>query len=140
MRVAELMHTDVKTIVPDASIADLVQSLADARVSGLPVVTTDGRVIGVVSATDVLEAAAERDDARARTNLFDRTTVSDIMSPNPRVIEPDSDVREAAKHMLYADVRRLFVQDGGRLVGVISQTDIAHAIGSGRLPTQTPSQ
>jgi CBS-domain-containing membrane protein len=35
MRVAELMHTDVKTISPDASIADLVQALADARVSGL---------------------------------------------------------------------------------------------------------
>jgi CBS domain-containing protein len=42
-------------------------------------------------------------------------------------------VREAAKHMLYADVRRLFVEDQGRLVGVISQTDIAHAVGTGRI-------
>lgn len=138
MRVAELMHTDVKTIAPDASIADLVQSLADARVSGLPVVTPDGRVIGVVSATDVLQAASEKDDAKARTNLFDRVTVRDIMTPNPHVIEPDSDVQEAARHMLYTEVRRLFVQDRGRLVGVISQTDIAHAIGSGRLQVQSP--
>jgi CBS domain-containing protein len=99
-------------------------------------VTPDAHVIRVVSATDVLQAAAEREDARARTNLFDRTTVRDIMSPNPRVIEPDSDVQEAARHMLDTEVRRLFVQDGGRLVGVISQTDIAHALGSGRLQTQ----
>jgi len=35
--------------------------------------------------------------------------------------------------MLYADVRRLFVEEKGRLVGVISQTDIAQAVGSGRL-------
>lgn len=135
MRVAELMHTDVRTIAPDASIAALVQALADARVSGLPVVTPDGRVIGVVSATDVLQAAAEPEDAKARTTLFDRTTVRDIMTPNPHVIEPDSDVQEAARQMLYTEVRRLFVQDRGRLVGVISQTDIAHAIGSGRLST-----
>ena len=57
----------------------------------------------------------------------------DIMTPNPLVIEPDADSREAAKHMLYADVRRLFVEDHGKLVGVISQTDIAHAVGTGRL-------
>lgn len=133
MRVADLMHTDVVTIPPDATIGQLVQSLADARVSGLPVVSPDGRVIGVASATDVLQAGAEQDDARARRLFFERTTVRDVMTPNPHVIEPDADARDAAKHMLYADVRRLFVQDRGRLVGVISQTDIAQAVGSGRL-------
>jgi CBS domain-containing protein len=55
------------------------------------------------------------------------------MTPDPYVIQPDADVREAAKHMLYADVRRLFVEDQGKLVGVITQTDIAHAVGTGRI-------
>jgi CIC family chloride channel protein len=127
------MQTDVKTIAPDASIGELVQMLADAHVSGLPVVNPDGRVIGVVSATDVLQAGAEQDDPKARAHLFDRMTVRDIMTPNPHVIKLDDDAREAAKHMLYTQVRRLFVQEAGRLVGVISQTDIAHAVGSGRL-------
>lgn len=133
MRVDELMHTDVRTIAPDASIAELVQSLADGRVSGLPVVNPDGTVIGVISATDVLQADAEQDEVKARRERFGLLTVRDIMTPNPHVIAPDADVREAARHMLYTDVRRLFVQDKGRLVGVISQTDIAHAVGSGRL-------
>jgi len=133
MRVADLMQTDVKAITPDASIDELVRSLADARVSGLPVVNTDGHVIGVVSAGDVLRAAAEQDDGQARAALFQRSKVRDIMTPKPHVIEPDADSREAAKHMLYADVRRLFVEDHGKLVGVISQTDIAHAVGTGRL-------
>ena len=132
MRVAELMQSDVRTIAPDASIAELVQSLADGRVSGLPVVR-NGRVIGVVSATDVLQASAEQDDAKARAHLFERMTVRDLMTPDPHVIEPDADAREAAKHMLYSEVHRLFVEEGGRLVGVITQTDIAHAVGSGRL-------
>jgi CBS domain-containing protein len=127
------MQTDVRTIAPDASIVELVQSLADSRVSGLPVVNPSGRVIGVVSATDVLQATAEQDDAKARRTLFERMTVRDIMTPNPHVIEPDADAREAARHMLYTEVRRLFVEDQGWLVGVISQTDIAHAVGTGRL-------
>jgi CBS domain-containing protein len=59
--------------------------------------------------------------------------VRDIMTPKPHVIEPEADVREAAQRMLYTEVRRLFVEDDGRLVGVISQTDIAHAVGTGRL-------
>jgi len=133
MRVAELMRTDVTTIAPDASIAELVQSLADSRVSGLPVVSSAGRVVGVVSATDVLQAAAEKDEADARAALFETMTVSDIMSTRPQMIQPDADARAAAQQMLYTEVRRLFVEDQGRLVGVISQTDIAHAVGLGRL-------
>jgi CBS domain-containing protein len=133
MKVAELMHSDVTTITPDASIADLVQSLADSHVSGLPVVSPSGKVIGVVSATDVLQAAAEQDDNKARSTMFEHTTVKDIMSTKPLVIAPDADAREAAQHMLYTDVHRLFVEDNGRLVGVISQTDIAHAVGLRRL-------
>ena len=95
--------------------------------------TPTGDVIGVVSATDVLQAGAEHTDARSRENLFEQQMVRDLMTPNPYVIQPDADVREAAKHMLYTDVRRLFVVDQGRLVGVISQTDIAHAVGTGRI-------
>lgn len=60
-------------------------------------------------------------------------TVAELVTPNPYLIQPDADVREAAKHMLYGDVKRLFVEDQGRLVGVISQTDIAHAVGTGRV-------
>jgi CBS domain-containing protein len=133
MRVAELMQKDVSVIAPDASVAQLVQTMADSRVSGLPVVNATGHVIGVVSATDVLQASAENDDARARQNLFANTPVRDIMTPNAHVIEPDADAREAAKQMLYGEIKRLFVEDKGRLVGVITQTDIAHAVGSGRL-------
>jgi CBS domain-containing protein len=133
MRVAELMQKDVRTIAPEASVAELVRAMADSRVSGLPVVSPTGHVIGVVSATDVLQASAEPEDSRARTTLFEHTMVRDLMTPDPFVIQPDADVREAAKHMLYGDVRRLFVEDQGRLVGVISQTDIAHAVGTGRI-------
>lgn len=133
MRVAELMQSDLTTVAPDSTVADVVQAMADGHVSGLPVVDTDGRVLGVVSATDVLQAAAEHEGSRGRTTLFEHTAARDLMTPGAITIEPDADVREAAQRMLYGEVHRLFVEDKGRLVGVVSQTDIAHAMGSGRL-------
>ena len=133
MRVAELMRSDLQTIGPDATVAEIVQIMSDTHVSGLPVVTSEGRMLGVVSATDVLRAAAEQNDPETRADLFENTTARDLMTPQPLVVEPEADVREAAQQMLYAEVKRLFVEDSGRLVGVISQTDIAYAIGTGKL-------
>jgi len=127
------MQKDVKSIAPDASVRELVTTLADQRVSGLPVVGTSGRVMGVVSATDVLQASSEKDDAVAQARFLEHTMVKEIMTPNAHVIDPGADVLEAAKYMLYTETRRLFVEDQGNLVGVISQTDIAHALGSGRI-------
>ncbi|MGE0159830.1 MAG: CBS domain-containing protein [Gemmatimonadales bacterium] len=133
MRVADLMRSDVKTVSPSTPVSEIVQLMADAHISGVPVVGTDGALVGVVSATDVLEAAADREDERARTDLFENTTARDLMTSQPLTVAANADVREAAQQMLYAEVKRLFVEDAGRLVGVVSQTDIAYAVGTGRI-------
>jgi CBS domain-containing protein len=133
MNVSELMRTQVRTIHVDATIAEAVQTMADAHVSGLAVVDRGGRVVGVLTTTDVLQAQAEHDDRRARTELFERTQVRDLMSSPPHTVGVDAAVRDAAKQMLEQEVHRLFVVDGDRLVGVLSQTDIARAVGSGAL-------
>lgn len=133
MRVAELMQTDVRTSSPEELVVDVVRALADSHISGLPVVDSTGHLLGVVSATDVLQATAEQDDAEARARFFEHTTAREIMTPVAYTIEPDAEVQEATQKMLYGEVRRLFVTDQGKLVGVISQTDVAHAMGMGRL-------
>jgi CBS domain-containing protein len=133
MRVAELMQRKVKTVGSEASIADAIVSLADAHVSGMPVVDGAGKVIGVLSTTDLLTAEAEVDDPVARQTLFENTAVREIMTPRPYTIEPGADIREAARQMLYADVHRLFVAEGDQVIGVISTTDIVRAVASGRL-------
>jgi CBS domain-containing protein len=55
------------------------------------------------------------------------------MTPRSRIIAPDADILEAAREMLYLDVHRLFVEDGGRLVGVLSQTDIVAAVATTKI-------
>ena len=133
MKVAELMRTDVKTVDIDATVGEAIATLADAHVSALPVTDVRGRIIGVVSTTDILCTLAETSEPDARERLFEETPVREIMTPRSRVIAPDADAHEAAREMLYLDVHRLFVEDQGRLVGVISQTDIVAAVATAKI-------
>jgi CBS domain-containing protein len=132
MKVADIMQTAVRTVPSDTPVSELVMSLADAQVSGLPVVDSGGRVVGVVSTTDLIAAQAETGSAQER-RILEQTSVQDLMTRKPLTIEPGADLRQAAQQMLYADVRRLLVEDEGALVGVISQTDIVRAIATGKM-------
>ena len=127
MKVHTLMQSPVITVKRDSTIGEAIVTLADHHISALPVLDGTGKMIGVLSTTDVLEAEAAASDYASRDQLFDDTRVEDLMTNRPLTIAPDSDVREAARQMLYGDVHRLFVEDGDRLVGVISRTDVVRA-------------
>jgi CBS domain-containing protein len=133
VKVADLIQRKVKTIHSDATVAEAIVSLADAHISGMPVVDGTGRVIGIVSSTDVLTAEAEAEDRDARQALLDATTVRDVMTPRPYTIAPEEDIREAACQMLYGEVHRLFVAEGDQVVGIITTTDIVRAVATGKL-------
>ena len=123
------MRTAVLTVEADHTVADAVVTLADGHVSALPVVDGRGRLLGVVSTTDILAATAEADPERRAEVL--ETPVRMLMSPRALTINPDAGVREAAQQLLYAEVHRLFVTDQGRVVGVVSSTDVVRAFATG---------
>jgi CIC family chloride channel protein len=133
MKIAELMQRQVKSILSEASVAEAVLTLADAHISGVPVLDGSGKMVGVLSSSDVLAAEAEAEDAVARQTLLENTQVREIMTPRPFTVTPTADVREAAQQMLYADVHRLFVVSGDEVVGVISTTDIVRAVAQGQI-------
>lgn len=133
MHVADLMHTDLKTITPDATVGDAVEALTDDHVSALPVVDARGRLLGVLSTTDILTAIAEAEGAEGRSRLFGDTLVRDLMTATPLTVDLEETITEAARHMLYLEVHRLFVTDAGALRGVISQSDIVGAVATARV-------
>jgi CBS domain-containing protein len=133
MKVAELMVTDLRTVEPDTTVGEALSVMTEYHVSALPVTDRHGRMIGVVSTTDVLEALTESSDAESRQQLFEVATVRDLMTPRPAVIPLDTDVKEAAQQMLYLEVRRLFVEDHGALVGVVSQSDIVRGVATAKI-------
>jgi CBS-domain-containing membrane protein len=133
MYVSAIMRTNLKTIGTDATVADAVAVLAHSGVSALPVLDRNGRVVGICSTRDVLDAEARCTDPHAREQLFARTMVLEIMTPWPATVRPQEDVREVAQRMLDGKVQRLFVEEAGALVGVISQTDIVAAVAAARV-------
>jgi CBS domain-containing protein len=133
MRVAEIMRTNLHTINVEATVADAVAALTDSEVSALPVLDRQGRAVGVCSTRDVLEAESRCHNAASRELLFERTLVLEVMTPWPTTATPDEDVRKVARRMLEQKVPRLFVEEHGALVGVISQSDIVAAVAATRV-------
>lgn len=133
MRVADVMRKNLVTVLADSSIADVVVALADSHVSAVPVVDEHGGMLGVISASDVLQAEAEAQDTEARTMVLEATVARDLMTRVVRTIGPEASLKEAALRMLYSDVHRLFVLEEGRLVGVISAMDLVATIATGQV-------
>jgi CBS domain-containing protein len=137
MLVRNLMTTDVITIGPDASLKEAARRMLEAGVSGLPVTSEDGKLIGIITEADFVSAEADR-RARRRAGLLrflDRPgdvpsterLVSDVMTTDLVVIEPDMDHAAAARLMQFEAVKRLPVVEEGKLVGLISRTDMLRA-------------
>jgi CBS domain-containing membrane protein len=133
VRVAELMASEVKAVAPDMSVADAVGLMTEHHISALPVIDTHSRLLGVISNTDILQAAAEATDEQSRQQLFEGTDVRDLMTPRPATVRLETDVKEAAQQMLYLEVHRLFVEENGRLVGVLSQSDIVRGVATAKI-------
>jgi CBS domain-containing protein len=140
MRVQDVMTTDVSTIGPDGLVKDAAIEFVQRRISGMPVVSSDGKVIGVISETDILpkESGEQRGGGLLQWFLdpddswinrrFDAVVVEDAMSSPALTILPERPLAEAAKVMLDEDVNRLPVVDpDGLLVGLVSRGDLIRA-------------
>ena len=128
MRVADVMQTNLRTVHGDQTVAEAVAVMADHHVSGLPVIDRQGRLVGVLSSSDVLEAEAGCGGTDALDRLFNDTLVQEVMTPRAQTLTPDATIKEAASRLLYLDIHRLFVEHEGRLVGVVSTSDLVRAM------------
>jgi CBS domain-containing protein len=132
MKVADVMQTRVISVTLDATLADAVVTLAEAHVSGLPVIDRHDRLVGVLSSSDVMGALADEHGLARGRDYLNETTVREVMTPRPATVPGGLELREAAQQMHYLGVHRLFVESEGALAGVISQTDIVSAVATGR--------
>lgn len=139
MQVSEVMTRDVVTVEEDTPLKDVAGLLLEHDISGVPVVY-EGRVVGVVSETDILykERGPEGEphgaiswlldapDGSCRRKLAARTA-GEAMSSPPVTIRPSRPLAQAAAMMLEHSVNRLPVVQGDRLVGLVTRTDMVRA-------------
>ena len=115
------MTTDVITVSTETGIRDAARLMFRNRVSGLPVTSPDGALIGIITEADFLRLEVERQEGA--TDLGE--TVGEVMSPGVVTTGPETEVRDAAKMMTFQDIKRLpVVDDDSRLLGIISRADI----------------
>ncbi|MFF9915572.1 CBS domain-containing protein [Streptomyces sp. NPDC013457] len=114
----------------DASYKEIVALMDEWKVSALPVVAGEGRVIGVVSEADLLPKEEFRTD-EPRPDEFDAASkagavrAGELMSSPAVTVHPDATLAEAARIMATRRVKRLPVVDGiGMLEGVVSRSDL----------------
>jgi CBS domain-containing protein len=116
--VRHAMTEDPRSIDASASAVEAARIMRDQHVGSLPV-TDDGQVIGMVTDRDITTRVV------AQGASAEEISVGDICSRDPISAEPDHDLDEALELMARHKVRRLPVVENGRLVGIVSQADIA---------------
>jgi CBS domain-containing protein len=146
----DIMRTDVVTVSYAAPLSEVEQVLADNKISGAPVVDEKGAIIGVVSLKDLVERYAEDQDARPRRGHgffhlsseetldedFDsfevpeeaEETARDVMTATVYTVPATAGLKEIATVLCKHKVHRVLVEEGGRLVGLISTIDILDAL------------
>lgn len=130
--VADLMTRSVVTVRGDATLAEALTYLATQHISGAAVMDHRQRLVGVISRSDIIEAQTELDEPEVRGRFLSETLVSEVMSSPALTVGPELALREAALAMEYGDVHRLFVEQSGELVGVLSRSDVSRALATGR--------
>jgi CBS domain-containing protein len=147
LKVLELMKSHVIKTTPDALIQEAVDMMDLYQISGLPVVDSADRIVGIVTEYDIIhallpqfsQAQAEPVESDRRQNFsalvkkVKHKTVSEVMTSPVFSIDENADVLEAVKIMLSHRIKRLPVTSEGRLVGVISRIDICQAMLEGQI-------
>jgi len=133
-KVADVMTTDVVTVRATASFKEVARLLGERRVSAVPVVDDDGRVVGVVSEADLLAKAqyprgldARPFEGRRRRALRAKAAGSTAreLASRPVVVTSEATVVEAVRLAARHQVKRLpVVGAGGELVGIVSRADL----------------
>ena len=123
LEVRDVMSTNVTSIPPDQTVARAAKMMAQNSISCI-VVVDDGKVEGILTETDFLKRVASRDGD------FDKRRVAEIMSSPVESGSSNLSVLEAAKLMEEMHVKRLPVLEDGRLVGIVTQTDLVRTLTS----------
>ncbi|HET8576835.1 MAG TPA: CBS domain-containing protein [Methylomirabilota bacterium] len=127
------MSRPVVTIGPSDSCQEAVAQMHRARVRHLPVVNREGELVGVVTDRDLRHHlfsphVFKELGATSLDILLKAVPVSAIMSTNVVCVEAEEDLGEAARTMLEDKVGSLPVVDRGRVVGILTETDMLRQI------------
>lgn len=140
LKVKDVMTPTVVVIREDTPFKEIVRLMHEHRVSGLPVLDAEGRLIGIVTEADLL--VVEEEPAEPKRSRFiewfinpgrlaeiearaEDLRAADIMTRAVVTVDPDMTVRQGAKALLDAGVKRLpVIDEDRRVLGIVSRADL----------------
>jgi predicted transcriptional regulator len=144
--VKEIMNPEVMTVRDNMSIQDLANFLTEMEISGAPVVDEEGRLMGVVSMTDIVHRTTEgvevpgeesslsfyhgwekklsEEEIRQLHTQDEGNLVSDIMTPTVYSVTEDTNIPEIAETMINSRIHRVLVMREDQVVGIITSLDM----------------
>ena len=142
---ADVMTRGVATVAADTKLRDVAKIMVDSHVSGLPVIDAQHNVVGVVSEADLIrsdDVTEKRADWWLHVladgyqlapeflmaiNESDRP-VSAVMHSEVISVAPQTSLHEVSQFMTKHNIKRVLVLDEGKLVGIVSRTDLVRAM------------
>jgi len=143
MIASEIMTRDVTTVSPSASVREAAKLMVDRRLSGLPVVTSDGRPVGMLTASDLLHRVETGTEKRSSwfTSFFSNPDdmarqyakahglkAHEVMSRHVISVRDDADLSEVADVLDRNRLKRVAVVRDGSLVGIVSRSDLVRVL------------
>ncbi len=150
-KAADIMYSAVVTATPDHTVQEAAGLMVENGISGLPVVDKSGKLVGIVSESDLmrhaeagtdhhrswwLRALMGRDGLAREFVKENAQRVSDVMSKNVITATPETPVRELAETLEQNGIKRLPIISGGKVVGIVSRANLLRALARGELATQ----
>lgn len=148
--VGEVMTREPILVQPQTSLEEAIKILAEKRIGGLPVVDDSGKLVGIISESDLMWKEAEvkppayimlldsviylENPGRYQRELHKALgqTVGEVMSDHVLTIKPEKSVKDAARLMNEKRIDRLpVIDDNGHVVGIITRGDIVRLMAAG---------
>jgi acetoin utilization protein AcuB len=127
MLVKQRMSHPVITIHPETSMQDALELMRKEHIRRLPVVNRRGQLVGIVSETDLLKASPSEATSLSVwevRELLKKVKIEEIMTRDVVTIDDSTPLEEAARIMADSKISGLPVLQDGKLVGLITETDL----------------
>lgn len=143
MKVRDVMTSRVVTISPDATVREAAQRMLSKRISGLPVVDGEGKLVGIVTEGDFLRRA-EIGTGKKRSLWWDILLgpgrlaeeyvqshgrhIKDVMTPEPYTTTADAALEDVVALMEKREIKRVPVVENGKVIGIVSRSNLIRAL------------
>jgi CBS domain-containing protein len=151
MKAQDIMSREVISVAPDTPVREIAALMTEKRISGVPVVSADGKLAGIISESDLLRRAemgteprrkwwlkffSDPDQMAREYTKIHGLKARDIMTREVVTVAADADLKKIADTFVERRIKRVPVVSDGKLAGIISRADVVKALS--RVASEAP--